>query len=303
MELTLAVPQINALDRFTISFKNLVNPATTETTPSVEIRIIDSSNYVPINYKDKTMNITTNNAFVISKAAVTPEHKAPGVACVFTIEFTPEHSIETDGGLLITYPPQITPDPTLNSITVTVAVTGRTIDQSKIYTVSDFSARSILIASIVQNDDLIADKAVKISVAVTGLRNPFTNAKTDSFKVQSFNFVDGKYTYFIDKVEQGLFLSSKCSYPCKDCNIETPDICLSCYPLTTVGNGLPLLQLGKCVTQCATSRFYNLKTQQCDACDPTCLECDGTATRCTSCGVDDYLYFFKNQCLKNCPAG
>lgn len=130
VELTLAVTQINALDRFTISFKNLVNPQSTDTTDSVEIRIIDSSNYVPINLKDKGMNITTNNAFIISKAAVTPEHKAPGVACLFTIDFTPEHTIETDGGLLITYPPQITPDPTLNSLTVTVSVTGRTIDQS-----------------------------------------------------------------------------------------------------------------------------------------------------------------------------
>lgn len=81
VELALAVPQINALDRFTISFKNLVNPESTQTTKSVEIRIIDSSNYVPINLKDKGMAITTNNAFVISKAAVTPEHKAPGIAC------------------------------------------------------------------------------------------------------------------------------------------------------------------------------------------------------------------------------
>ena len=168
---------------------------------------------------------------------------------------------------------------------------------------SDFSARSILIANIIQGDDLTPDKSVKISVVVKGLRNPFTNAKTDSFKVQSFNYGDGTYTYFIDKVEQGLYLSSKCSYPCKDCNIETPDECLSCYSLTTVGDGLPLLQLGKCVTKCATSRFYNLKTSQCDACDPTCLECDGTATRCITCGVDDYLYFFRNQCLKNCPGG
>jgi hypothetical protein len=71
----------NSLDRFTISFKNLVNPESTQTTKSVEIRIIDSSNYVPINLKDKGMAITTNNAFVISKAAVTPEHKAPGIAC------------------------------------------------------------------------------------------------------------------------------------------------------------------------------------------------------------------------------
>jgi hypothetical protein len=58
-----------------------------------------------------------------------------------------------------------------------------------------------MIANIIQGDDLTPDKTVRISVVVKGLRNPFTNAKTDNFKVQSFNFVDGKYTYFIDKVE------------------------------------------------------------------------------------------------------
>jgi len=159
---------------------------------------------------------------------------------------------------LITYPPQVTPDPKIKDISVVVQVSGRKIDQSQIYTSTDFSARSVLIANIIQGDDLKPKDSVKITVVVIGLRNPFTNAKTDSFKVKSFNYVDGKYTYFIDKVEEGLFLSSKCSYPCNDCNIYTPDVCLSCYSLNTVGDGLPLLQLGKCVSQCATSRFYNL---------------------------------------------
>jgi len=109
---------IAALDRFSISFQNLVNPESTETTQSVEVNIIDSSNYVSINLKKEGIAITTNNAFVISKAAVTPEHKAPGIACPFTIDFYPEHMIQKEGGVLITYPPQITRDPKIKDISV-----------------------------------------------------------------------------------------------------------------------------------------------------------------------------------------
>lgn len=98
-------------------------------------------------------------------------------------------------------------------------------------------------------------------------------------------------------------LDSKCSYPCADCDESTPDICTKCFPLSvTGGDGLPLLQLGKCVAECATSRYYDTTQEQCLACDTSCLTCNGPGKdECTSCGIDEKLYLYKGQCLATCP--
>lgn len=77
---------------------------------------------------------------------------------------------------------------------------------------------------------------------ITGLRNPFTNATTDSFEIQTFDFQDGQYTYFIDKADKTLVLQSKCSYPCADCLDNQPTSCTKCFPDDVTGtDGLPLL--------------------------------------------------------------
>jgi len=59
--------------------------------------------------------------------------------------------------------------------------------------------------------------------------------------------------YFIDKKTTGMVVRSKCNYPCKDCNPDNADVCTECYP----DSETPFLQLGSCVKQCATSRFFN----------------------------------------------
>jgi len=114
--------------------------------------------------------------------------------------------------------------------------------------------------------------------------------------MSTFNYVSGRFYYFIDKVEEGLAINSKCSYPCQTCPDGEPEMCLSCYQSMDTESGLPYLQLGTCVAECATSRFYNLETEHCDECNPTCLDCEGTADTCTVCGVADYLYLHDEQC-------
>jgi len=78
---------------------------------------------------------------------------------------------------------------------------------------------------VIQDSVFVPDKKTTLKVVINGLRNPFTNATSDSFEIQTFDFQDGQYTYFIDKADKTLTLDSKCSYPCADCDESTPDIC------------------------------------------------------------------------------
>ena len=95
----------------------------------------------------------------------------------------------------------------------------------------DLSARSIRVTNIIQGDEAYVptENESKITISLDGLKNPYTSDETDSFQMQTFNFVDGIYYYYIDKVENGLTINSDCTYPCKTCNEDAPEKCLSCY--------------------------------------------------------------------------
>lgn len=128
-----------------------------------------------------------------------------------------------------------------------------------------------------------------IRVVISGLRNPFTNAVSDSFAVQTFDAYSeaGQLNfYFIDKKTTGMVVKSKCNYPCKDCSGDNADVCTECYE----DSDTPFFQTGGCVKQCASSRFYNKQLKSCELCDATCLQCSGTSSTCTKCGVNDYLF-------------
>jgi len=118
----------------------------------------------------------------------------------------------------------------------------------------------------------------------------------------TFNFVDDTFYYMIDKIAAGLTINSKCNYPCKDCLTGLPSICLSCYPEDpNIKNGRPFLQVSTCVEECSGDRYYDAITQRCELCDSKCLSCKDSATFCTSCGINEYLFLHQNQCLTVCP--
>lgn len=63
------VVQIDPLDRFSITMKNIRNPTTTRTTDSIKVRITDKKG-IYINSKESGIVVTTNNAHVIDDASV-----------------------------------------------------------------------------------------------------------------------------------------------------------------------------------------------------------------------------------------
>lgn len=155
----------------------------------------------------------------------------------------PEHDIDPQGGILIIYPPQTTPSET-RDISVNVQVDGLYVQQDALSVSYDLSARAILIANVIQGRDKFrADYRSQSSIRILldGLRNPFTNAETDSFQMTTFNFVSGRFYYYIDTVEKGLTFNAECDYPCKTCPSDNPELCTSCYEDLNIKNGLPYL--------------------------------------------------------------
>jgi hypothetical protein len=278
--------------------KDIVNPVSTKTTESFGISIVDRLKRV-VNIKDTEITVTTGIPFPIpgADAKITPSNPWPGVATEFEIEFTPKHEIEVGGGILIVYPPQITPNPDEEDDAVVVTVDGQVVDQLAINQVHSPPARSFTIKEVIQGSKFIPSTFRKIKLKIKGLRNPRQPNETDSFIVSTFNH-DIRQTYMIDQVSDGLFIKALCAYPCKDCETTNKSTCTECF--SNLADGLKYLQLGRCVSKCAVGRFYNLKTKHCDLCDDTCLDCEGTADTCTVCGKNDYLYLFKSTCRRDC---
>lgn len=147
LELDPEITQINELDRFSIEINNIGNPSSTQTTSSIEIRVVDD-NYVAINSMLSNILVTTNNAFTVSKAKVIPSSPKPGIDTTFLLEFVPEHNISPGGGILVVYPPQTTPSLT-KDIFALVKVDGIEVSPNGLNIQADVSARTILVENVI----------------------------------------------------------------------------------------------------------------------------------------------------------
>lgn len=106
-----------------MKFSKITNPISTKKTESIQVQIVSGVTNEPINIKMDGITITTNTAFAINNAQVLQSHNMPGVEVKFSLKMVPVHKISTGGGILVSYPPQVTPSPT-QPIKVSVTVTG-----------------------------------------------------------------------------------------------------------------------------------------------------------------------------------
>ena len=96
------------------------------------------------------------------------------------LAFEPEHTIDVGGGILIVYPYQTILDKN-STISVQVEADGFEIDNEKISLTSEASARSVTIKNVVQDKPYTPQNGEKITVTLSGLKNPYTSDVTDSF--------------------------------------------------------------------------------------------------------------------------
>ena len=211
------------------------------------------------------------------------------------------HGLDAGGGLLVRFPPQVVVDGD-----VTAAVNARdygyysVLDEPQI----DYSARQILYvddgfkASIVVTQESEDEEQQELVITIDGLRNPYNNEASSSFEVVTFNKEDN-VLYFVDQIVDGLTVDSQCDYPCNECLSTDRTHCLSCYPNSPV----PFLQDTTCLKECSEGRYFDEAQNKCLVCDETCLTCEGSKDRCTSCGVGEFLHLRGTECVKTCGPG
>lgn len=91
--MTLTKTQIDGSDRIGFSIDGVINPPSTQTTDSLQIRIVDASTYANVNQKLFGVTMTTNEPYPIQKASIVPGSYNPGVETSYIIDFYPEHTI------------------------------------------------------------------------------------------------------------------------------------------------------------------------------------------------------------------
>jgi hypothetical protein len=110
------------------------------------------------------------------------------------------------------------------------------------------------------------------------LRNPVENIVTESFKIET-ETSDG---WKLDTIASNVTVNFYCKYPCASCNIDEPDVCLSCYSSADERFFFD----AKCYDICPAG-FVNTTTNNCTACEAPCATCVDTIDYCLSC-VEDY---------------
>jgi hypothetical protein len=57
-------------------------------------------------------------------------------------------------------------------------------------------------------------------------KNPYDNRQSQSFTLATFE--TSSMAYVIDEIQDGLFTTFECGYPCATCDVNDPSICTSC---------------------------------------------------------------------------
>jgi hypothetical protein len=83
----------NGADRLGFSIDGVKNPPTTQTTDSIQVRIVDAKSLATINQKLFGVTMTTNQPYHISKASIKAGSYQSAVSTDYTLEITPEHRI------------------------------------------------------------------------------------------------------------------------------------------------------------------------------------------------------------------
>jgi len=84
---------INGADRLGFLIDGVKNPPTTQTTDSIQVRIVDAKSLATINQKLFGVTMTTNQPYHISKASIKAGSYQSAVSTDYTLEITPEHRI------------------------------------------------------------------------------------------------------------------------------------------------------------------------------------------------------------------
>ena len=100
---------------------------------------------------------------------------------------------------------------------------------------------------------------------------------------------------------------SPCSTSCGTCSGANASECVSCNP----GGPTPFLHDGECKSACPAVGTFALVENglsRCEACDGSCLECDGpSSTSCTACSglhpFFDAVPFASGSCVDSCASG
>ena len=149
--------------------------------------------------------------------------------------------------------------------------------------------------------DSISELAHEFNFTVHNVLNPISTSIPINIQFSAENSLG-----YVGEYGSGIPTYATCDYPCKTCENILVAQCLTCFPENHVVFGSlvnqPYLYVPPPFKQCVhiCPSHYKNSPDSCGICDPNCLECNITATTCTACYANSFL--FESYCREPpCP--
>ena len=265
-----------------VQIGTLTNPTTTQQTSPFQVLLVNAGDFNINTQSAGSLQVATTEAAPIVVATLTPEIAYANQLTTYSFIFTTVHSIPIGGAIIIYYPSQINIDIAQYSCLVNLTVSPNCITP-------DTTKRMLTVSNL---GDAVA-AGTSINVTVVGLINTLYASATHTFIAETRTSASG---FKIDQRNQGMTVRAFCDYPCRTCPSTATTQCLTCFTNW-------YLQDSSCVQQCSEGKILN--NGICESCDASCVACSVSATTCTKCGKDGFLFLnpLNNQCTNTCPDG
>ena len=99
---------IPALETFKFAINNIMNPNSTKPSDKIKVQIFETDQLLSVTNEDAgSLIVITSVPCTVRKdqASIQPSVRGAGLASVYTLKMSLEHSLAKGGGLLIRYPP------------------------------------------------------------------------------------------------------------------------------------------------------------------------------------------------------
>jgi hypothetical protein len=167
----------------------------------------------------------TRKAGEITQKKITQNHMRPNEDSIYTIEFWTNNPLPSTAAITINAPPSVMVRS--DRFACYVMINGEKIED----TVCSFGEDTMIkvtnafLSAASETHTGQREYSGRVEIRFKA-KNPYDNRFSQSFTLATFE--TSSMAYVIDEIQDGLYTTFECGYPCATCDVNDPSICTSC---------------------------------------------------------------------------